>query len=344
MRSFKIGNRMIGGDADPVVIAEIGINHNGSIEQAIHLADKAILSGAEIIKHQTHVIEDEMSKEAKKIKPGNSNFDIFTIMKKAALNELEEQKLMKYVVQKKRIFISSPFSRKAVDRLEKFNVPAYKIGSGECNNYPFIEYVAKNKKPIILSTGMNNIKQIKKTVKIFEKYKTPYALLHCTNIYPTPYELVRLQCITELKKKFPKAVIGLSDHTTSNYTCLGAVALGAQILERHFTDTKTRKGPDIVCSMTPSELGELIDGSKKIFRSLKGKKEKLKQEIVTANFAFGSVVATKNISKGEKFTKSNIFTRRPGTGYFSADDYHKLLGKVAKRGILNGSQIKKVDV
>lgn len=344
MRSFKIGNRLIGGDADPVVIAEIGINHNGSIEQAIHLADKAILSGAEIIKHQTHVIEDEMSKEAKKIKPGNSNFDIFTIMKKAALNELEEQKLMKYVIQKKRIFISSPFSRKAVDRLEKFNVPAYKIGSGECNNYPFIEYVAKNKKPIILSTGMNNIKQIKKTVKIFEKYKTPYALLHCTNIYPTPYELVRLECLTELKKNFPKAVLGLSDHTVSNYSCLGAVALGAQILERHFTDTKTRKGPDIICSMTPSELSELIDGSKKIFRSLRGKKEKLKQEIVTANFAFGSVVATKNISKGEKFKKSNIFTRRPGTGYFSADDYHKLLGKIAKKNILNGSQIKRRDV
>ena len=129
MKGFRIGNRLIGGDSDPVVIAEIGINHNGSIDLAIHLADKAINSGAEIIKHQTHVVEDEMSLEAKNIKPGNSNLDIFSIINGSILNEDEERKLMNYIIQKKKIFISSPFSKKAVDRLEKFKVPAYKIGS-----------------------------------------------------------------------------------------------------------------------------------------------------------------------------------------------------------------------
>ena len=342
--SFKIGKRKIGDECDPVVIAEIGINHNGSLELAIHLADQAIKSGAEIIKHQTHVLDDEMTEIAKKIKPGNSDESIFNIMSSCALNEKDEKKLMNYIIQNKRIFISSPFSRKAVDRLESFNVPAYKIGSGECNNYPFVEYIAKKRKPIILSTGMNNIKQISKTVKIIRKYKIPFALLHCTNVYPTPYSIVRLECVSELKKTFKDAVVGLSDHTLTNHTCLASVALGARILERHFIDKKSRKGPDVSCSMTPTELKDLIEGSKNIFSSLKGKKELVKEELVTARFAFGSVSATNEIKKGEIFSKKNIFPKRPGNGFFTADDYYKLLGKKAKKNILAGSQIKKGDV
>ena len=160
MAKFKILNRTIGDGEPPVVIAEIGINHNGSVDNAISIADAAISSGAEIIKHQTHLIEDEMVNEAKRIKPGNSKKSIYSIMSKCALNENDEKKLMKYVFQKKRIFISTPFSRKAVDRLVKFKVPAFKIGSGECNNYQLIKYIAKFKKPIILSTGMNSIPQL----------------------------------------------------------------------------------------------------------------------------------------------------------------------------------------
>lgn len=345
MKSFKIKNLPIGGSNEPIVIAELGINHNGSLDTAIYLADLAITSGAEIIKHQTHVIEDEMSHEAKKIKPGNSNLYIYDIMKNSSLNENEEKKLMKYVVSRKKIFISSPFSKKAVDRLEKFNVPAYKIGSGECNNYPFVEYVAKKKKPIILSTGMNSISQIKKSVNIIRKYRVPYALLHCTNVYPTPYNLVRLNCLKQLNDTFKDAVIGLSDHTITNHACFAAVALGAKILERHFIDKKSKKGPDVICSMTPNELDDLINGCKNIHKALKGKnKDIIKEEKITARFAFGSVVATRDIKKGEKLTKKNIFTRRPGTGYFSADDFQKILGKKAKRNIISDSQLKKNDI
>jgi N-acetylneuraminate synthase len=342
--SFKIGNRRIGDNCDPLVIAEIGINHNGSLDLAVHLADEAINSGAEMIKHQTHIVSDEMTEKAKKIKPGNSDESIFKIMDSCALDEKDEKKLMNYIIKKKKIFISSPFSRKAVDRLESFNVPAYKIGSGECNNYPFVEYVAKKKKPIILSTGMNNIQQITKTVSILRKYKTPYALLHCTNVYPTPYNIVRLECVSQLKRIFKDAVVGLSDHTLSNHTCLASVALGARVLERHFIDKKSRKGPDVACSMTPSELKDLIEGSRNIFLALKGKKELVKQEIVTARFAFGSVSATKNIKKGEIISKENIFPKRPGNGFYTADDYYKLLGKKVKKNILAGSQLKKGDV
>ena len=141
---MKIGNINIGTKHKPVVIAELGINHNGSIERAIKIADAAIKSGAKIIKHQTHIPEDEMSLEAKKIKPGNSKMNIFDIIKNCSLNEEDEFKLMKYI-QKNRIFISTPFSRKAVDRLIKFKIPAFKIGSGECNNYLLVEYIAKQK-------------------------------------------------------------------------------------------------------------------------------------------------------------------------------------------------------
>ena len=141
---------------------------------------------------------------------------------------------MQYVKIKKMIFISTPFSRAAVDRLIKFKVPDFKIGSGECNNYPLIEYIAKHRKPIILSTGMNTIESIKPSVKIFEKYKVPYALLHCTNIYPTPTKLIRLQAILKLKKSFPNAILGLSDHSKTIFPCLGAIALGASGIPKTF--------------------------------------------------------------------------------------------------------------
>lgn len=197
---FKIGNLKIGNGLPPVIILDLGINHHGSLEKAIYLSDLAIKSGAKIIKHQTHIAEEEMSIEAKKIIPANANISIFSLIKRFSLSYTAEEKLMKYVKQKKCIFISTPFSKAAVDRLVKFKVPAFKIGSGECNNYPLIKYICSKKKPIILSTGMNDIKSISKSVKIIRDYKLPYALLHCTNIYPTPPKLVRLEAMLDLKK------------------------------------------------------------------------------------------------------------------------------------------------
>ena len=338
---FKIGNLLISDDRPPVIIAEIGINHNGSIDAAIAIADSAIKSGAQIIKHQTHIVDDEMSEEAKKVIPGNADISIYEIIKKCALNEKDEKKLMNYIIQKKKIFISTPFSRAAADRLNKFGVPAFKIGSGECNNYPLIKYICKFKKPIILSTGMNSIKSIRPSVDIINKAKIPLALLHCTNIYPTPAKLVRLDCINQLKKSFPNQVIGISDHTENNYTSLGAVALGARIIEKHFIDDKKIKGPDVICSMDPKELKELINGSKIIFEARGGKKEPLPEERKTIAFAFASVVSTKKIKKGEKLSKSNIFVRRPGGGDYKIKDLIRLYGRVAKTEIKNNVQIKR---
>lgn len=327
---FKIKNRKIGSDYPPLVIAEIGINHEGSLTVAKKIVDEAFKAGAECIKHQTHIIEDEMSPAAKYVVPGNTKDSIYDVMKRCALNEEEEWELKQYVESKGIIFISTPFSRAAVDRLEKFKVPAYKIGSGECNNHPLIEYIAKLGKPMIISTGMNNLASVKKTVAIIEKHKTPYALLHTTNLYPTPVRLVRLGAMLELKDAFPNLVYGLSDHTTSNRACLAATALGASILERHFIDSKERPGPDIINSMDPIELKELLIGSNEIFQMRGGTKEPAAEEKVTIDFAFATVVSIKKIKKGELLTEENVWVKRPGTGEIQAANFNSILGKKAK--------------
>ncbi len=342
--SFKIGNRDIGYDYEPLVIAEIGINHEGSLDVAKEMVDAAHRAGAEMVKHQTHVVEDEMSEEAKSVIPGNADVSIYEIMERCALNEEDETALKEYIESKGMMFISTPFSREAAYRLERMGVEAYKIGSGECNNYPLIKLVASFGKPIILSTGMNTIESIRKSVDIIEAAGVPYALLHCTNVYPTPYELVRLGAMQELEEAFPNAVIGLSDHCVDNYACLGAVALGASILERHFTDSFDRAGPDINCSMDGDGMADLIEGSRAIAKARGGSKGAVYEEQSTIDFAFASVVAYQDIKEGETLTEENLWVRRPGTGDFLVDEYDSLIGKVAQTDIAKGEQLKKDQV
>lgn len=339
-----IDYRKIGEEYPPLIIVEIGINHEGSLKIAYEMVDAAYKSGAEIIKHQTHIVDDEMSKEAKKVIPGNTNISIYDVMSNCALSEEDEIKLKDYVESKGMIFLSTPFSRAAADRLDRMGVKAYKIGSGEMNNYPLLEYVASFGKPMIVSTGMNNIESVKKAVNILEKRNIQFVLLHTTNLYPTPPELVRLGAMQELKKEFPNAIIGLSDHTINNNACLAAVALGASVLERHFTDSKERKGPDIICSMTPFELNGLIKGANEIAKMRGGKKVAIKEEQVTIDFAFATVVTIKPIKKGEFYTKDNIWVKRPGTGQILAERYDSILGRLAKRDIENDEHLNWDDI
>ena len=329
-RSVTIGPLTITESSAPLVIAEIGINHEGSLEVAKKMVDAAAEAGAQCVKHQTHIVEDEMSQAARKVIPGNAKISIFDIMQSCSLNEEDEFALKRYVEQKGMLFISTPFSRAAADRLHRFNVEAFKIGSGECNNYPLIEHIARFGKPMIVSTGMNDIPSVKKTVDILDSYKIEYALLHTTNLYPTPPELVRLGAMQELMEAFPETLVGLSDHTLNNNACLAAVALGAAILERHFTDDKSRPGPDIVCSMDGKEMAELIQGGKEIALMRGGRKSAAAEEEVTIKFAFATVVTIAPIRAGEVFTEKNIWVKRPGTGEILAEDYKKILGRKAE--------------
>ncbi len=341
---IEISDRKIGYEYDPLIICEIGINHGGSLETAIKMVDAAFNSGAEIIKHQTHIVSDEMSSNAKNVIPAHTKESIYEIIDSCSLSESEEIELQRYVEEKELIFISTPFSRAASERLIRMNVPAFKIGSGECNNYPLIKHIAEMGKPVILSTGMNTIESVAKAVKIFRDNKTQYALLHTTNVYPTSPDLVRLGAMTELSQNFPDAVIGLSDHTVTNYPSFGAVSLGASIIERHFTDKMDREGPDISCSMDPKALAELIDGSKIIKSARGGHKGPVEEEIPTINFAYASVVTINNIKKGQNFSKDNIWVKRPGTGELLADKFESLIGQVSAKDIPNDTQVKLSDI
>lgn len=341
---IEISGRKIGTDYPPVVLAELGINHEGSLEAAFEMVDSAARAGVEILKHQTHIVEDEMTGEAKKVIPGNADDSIYDIMARCALSEEDEIKLKDYVESKGMIFISTPFSRAAADRLNNMNVEAYKIGSGECNNYPLLEHVALFGKPIILSTGMNTIESITKAVAIFKKSGIQYALLHTTNLYPTPNNLVRLGGMQEIEENFPGIVFGLSDHTVSNHACFGAVALGASILERHFTDHMQRTGPDIVCSMDEQATADLIEGANIIQLQRGGKKGPAIEEQVTIDFAFATVCTIKDIKAGEILSKENIWVKRPGTGEILAEHYNDLLGKKVKKDLANDVHLGFTDI
>jgi N-acetylneuraminate synthase len=341
---FKIGRRSVGSDYPPLVIAEIGINHNGDVNIAKAMVDSAFSAGAEIVKFQSHVIEDEMSHHAKSTIPGNASESIYDIMAACALTGNEERELKEYTEAKGMLFLSTPFSRAAADRLQALGVQAFKIGSGECNNYPLIDHIASFGKPIILSTGMNSLRSVAKAVAVLRKHGVPYCLLHCTNIYPTPPHLVRLGAMTEMAEAFPDAVVGLSDHTLNNATCLGAVALGASVLERHFTDTRERPGPDIVCSMTPDELKQLITWSAELQHARGGRKGLIEEEQPTIDFAYASVVSIAPIKAGELFTRKNLWVKRPGTGQILAEDFEQLLDRRAKRDLEADEQLGWGDV
>lgn len=340
--SIQINDRVVGPGYPPLVIAEIGINHEGDFRKALKMVDDAADAGCECVKFQCHVVEDEMIPNS--VVPGNAKESIWDIMSRCALSEDEEVRLKEHVQAKGMIYLSTPFSRAAAIRLEKMGVPAYKIGSGECNNYPLIRHIAAYGKPVILSTGMNDVGSVQPAVEILRQAGVPFALMHCTSMYPTPYDKVRLGALHDLAGAFPDAVLGLSDHSLGNYTCFAAVPLGASILEKHFTSDRGWPGPDVPISITPPELKQLVEGTKAVSLALGGHKTILGEEQPTIDFAYACVVSTRDIPAGELLTAENIWVKRPGTGEIKAIDYEKVLGRKALSRIPQNSQIKWSDL
>lgn len=337
---MDINGRRIGRNYSPLVIAEIGINHKGNFNLAKEMVLAAKKSGCECVKFQCHIIEDEMSPLAKQTVPGNESRSIWDIMSECQLNEEEEVALKKYTESLGMIYLSTPFSRDAADRLERMGVHAYKIGSGECNNFPLIRHIAKFGKPIILSTGMNNFDTIHKAVNIIREYNCEVALLHCTSIYPTPYNMIRLNAITEMRTEFPGVEVGISDHSLSPYPSIAAVALGAAIIERHFTSDKNIEGPDISISMDPVELSQIIEASKIVWMARDGSKGILDEEKVTIDFAYSTVVAIQDIEEGELLTYDNVWVKRPGIGEIKAEAFDDLVGKKASKRIRKNEHLR----
>jgi N-acetylneuraminate synthase len=337
--AIKIQNRSIGAEFAPFVIAEIGINHGGDLDVAKAMAKDAANAGAECIKHQTHFVEDEMTDEAKAVFPPNADVSIWEVIKSNSLSPDEEIQLKAYCEALGLIYLSTPFSRKAADFLNDIGVAAFKIGSGEADNLPLIRHIANFGKPIIFSTGMQSIATLGNSVDILRRSGVPFALLECTNLYPSPAENVSLQGITELRDAFPDAVVGFSDHSIGPTMALASVALGASIIERHFTDTRYRKGPDISCSMDPAELKFLIDRSKEIHTALHNPKQRTQEEEAVYRFARSSIVADRELPAGHVIQEQDIWARRPGTGDIAGYDFDAVIGQTLQRGVDRNTQL-----
>lgn len=336
---MKIAHREIGPEHPPLVIAEIGINHGGDLATAISMVDAAFFAGCEMVKHQTHIVEDEMTEEAKSIFPPNADKSIWDVMADCALSLDDEKTLKAHVESRGMIYISTPFSRAAADFLNELDVPAFKIGSGECDNLPLIEHIASFGKPIIMSTGMQTIDTLRKSVNLLDAAGVEYALLECTNLYPSPAEIVSLKGVTELQNAFPGRPIGFSDHSIGPDMALASVALGACILERHFTDTRYRTGPDISCSMDPAELNYIISRSREIHVAANNSKQRSQAEEDVYKFARGSIVADRDLTAGTIITREDIWARRPGNGEIPATAFYDLIGKTLKSDLKRNAQM-----
>jgi N-acetylneuraminate synthase len=209
---------------------------------------------------------------------------------------------------------------------------------------PLLEHIARKGKPIILSTGMNDIESVKRSVAAIRKHGVPVALLHCTSMYPTPYEKVRLGAVSHLQAEFPGVPIGLSDHSMNIWTCLGAVAMGASILEKHFTISRDWPGPDTGISIEPHELKDLIEGSRAVWRARGGAKTILPEEQPVIDFAYATVVTTAPVKAGEPFSRDNIWVKRPGTGPIPAARLEEVLGRRALRDLKPDIHVAAADV
>ena len=298
-------------------------------------------AGAECMKFQCHITEAEMLDTG--MKPGEiSDEPLWDIIKRCELTEGEEIALKSYCEERDIIYLCTPFSREASDRLEAMGVVGFKIGSGECNNIPLLTHVARKGRPIILSTGMNDLDSVRRSVEAIRETGCPFMLMHCTSAYPTAYEDVRLGAMAQLREAFDVPV-GLSDHSLGIYAGLGAVALGAGAVEKHFTISRQWPGPDNPISIEPGELEDLIKGSRAIFAARGGSKTILPIERPVIDFAYASVVTIADVKAGEELSTDNVWVKRPGDGPIMASDLESVLGRVARRYLAANVQLSRDD-
>ena len=329
MAVVRIGQRAIGDGHPCFIIAEAGINHNGDTALAAELVDAATAAGADAIKFQTHFPEHEMLRGgATAAYVGESLFDLLT---RTALSRDAHVTLRDRAKQKGIIFLSTPFSREAADYLETIGVPAFKTGSGELTHLPMQQHIARKGKPMIISTGMSTPEEIDRTVQVVRAAGAPFALMHCTSTYPTPYEHVQLDCIPALKQKYGVPV-GFSDHTLGSFMAFAAVTDGANLFEKHFTMSRTLPGPDQRGSMEPAELADLVRGIRSIERARGAVKQIQPGEQDVRNMAHHSVVSIRDIAAGATIAPEDVWAKRPGTG-IPARQLGDVVGRVAARAI-----------
>jgi N,N'-diacetyllegionaminate synthase len=343
---FKIGNKEINATSPTYVIAEIGVNHNGSMELAKQSIDAAVFSGADAVKFQTFKSEKLVSKFARKAKyqaenTNDSESSQLDMLKKLELSNKDFIELKEYCEEKGIEFLSTPFDEESAEFLKEINVHAFKIGSGDLNNYPFLSFISKLKIPVILSTGMSTLSEIEEALEVLQDSEV--SLLHCTSVYPAPLKDVNLYSLITMKNAFHK-LIGYSDHTLGNEVTISAITLGAKIIEKHFTLDKNLPGPDHKASLDPAEFAEMVRAIRNVEMSFgDGIKRCMPSEIDTKLVARKSLVVLRDLNKGDVLTEHNLGIKRPGNG-IEPKYYDLLLGKQVKMDIKEDQALKWEDL
>lgn len=329
MTQIKIGIRPVGENAPCFIIAEGCDNHLGNIDVASEMVREAKRAGADAIKFQHHLPDEEMLPDA----PMSDNFDepLYEFLKKYALTLAQHRELKRYCDEIGILYMCTPFSWKAAQEIEDL-VLVFKIGSGEMTDMPSLVRIGGFGKPMIVSTGMCTFDEIDRTYQALTKDHVPLVLMNCVSEYPPVYEDLNLGVITQMKARFPKAVIGHSDHTPDLFTCFAAVALGAHVIEKHVILDKNQPGPDQSVSIAFDELAQLVEGIRKIEVGLGSEKHLHTREESIRTWAFRSIVSTRPITKGSVITQNDIWSKRPGTG-IPAHQMDEVIGKRAVRDI-----------
>lgn len=321
-----------------LIIAEAGVNHNGSIELAKQLVDKAVEAGVDYIKFQTFKTEKLVAKSAQmasyqKKNIGTEDNSQFAMLKKLELTPAQHEELVAYCNEKGIKFFSTAFDLDSIDYLHSLNLGLWKIPSGEITNYPYIKKIAQYGEPVIVSTGMCEMQDIENAVAALLKWgtkKEDIIILHCNTEYPTPYQDVNLKAMDAIREKFGVEV-GYSDHTKGIEVPIAAVALGATVIEKHFTLDRNMEGPDHKASLEPEELKAMVSAIRNIEKAVgDGVKKVTDSEKGNIAVARKSIVAARDIKKGEILSEDNLTVKRPGTG-ISPMRWEEVLGQIAKR-------------
>ena len=320
-----------------LIIAEAGVNHNGSIDTAKKMINAAAEAGADLVKFQTFKTEDLVTQSAKKAQYQKESTDIeesqFNMLKKLELDRAAHEELIQYCEQKGTSFLSTAFDHDSIDLLDKFNIPLFKIPSGEITNLPYLRHIGKMEKPIIMSTGMSTLDEVRNALNILIESgaeKEQITILHCNTEYPTPMKDVNLNAMLTMKDELGVKV-GYSDHTLGIEVPVAAVAMGATVIEKHFTLDRTLPGPDHRASLEPGELKAMVVAIRNIEKAMGDRvKKPSPSEMKNMSIARRSIVAKKPISKGELFSEKNLTVKRPGKGV-SPMEWDTYIGRSADK-------------
>jgi N-acetylneuraminate synthase/N,N'-diacetyllegionaminate synthase len=349
MKDIHIYEKIIGINAPIFLIAEAGVNHNGDLSIAKRLIDVASEVKVDAIKFQTFKAEELLLKNTSKAKYQKINTDVsenfYEMIKRYEFTKEDFQSIVNYCKEKNIIFLSTPFDHSSVLWLEEFNVPAYKVGSGDMNNFPLLKLICSKRKPIFISTGMATLKEVKETLEFIRSNNIEeIVLFQCTTDYPTSLEDVNLNVIDTYKNEFSNLLIGFSDHSLGITASIGAAAKGVKVIEKHFTLDKEMKGPDHKASLDPKELKEWVEQIRALEKALGTfEKKPSKAELEIAKIARKSIVSIKALNKGDVLDETNIAVKRPGDG-ISPVEFEKIIGKRAKRNISTDTVIYWEDI